>query len=57
MTLHSPDASPYSTKAGRMVDLRVAKALIESGELMAESGGFDFGPPQSWSVTHPKVGV
>lgn len=57
MTLHSPDASPYSTKAGRMVDLRLAKALIDSGELMAERDGFEFGPPQSWSVAHPKIPV
>jgi hypothetical protein len=57
MTLNSPDASPYSTKAGRMIDLRLAKALIDSGELMADGGGFDFGPPQAWAVTHPKAAV
>lgn len=57
MTLRSPDPSPYSTKAGRAVDLRIAKALIESGELMADANGFEWGPPQSWSVTHPKQAV
>jgi hypothetical protein len=57
MTMHSPDKSPYSTKTGRIIDLRVAKALIDSGELIADGGGFDFGPPQAWAVTHPKVTI
>lgn len=49
--------SPYSTKAGREISVITAVALITSGELQAESEGFGFGPPQSWSVVHPKVSV
>lgn len=49
--------SPYSTKAGREISIVTAQALIRSGELQAESTGFEFGQPQAWSVVHPKIGV
>ena len=56
LTIVNKNENPYTTRTGTPIDFRLAKALIESGELQGNGDGM-FGANQSWRVAHPKETV